>query len=290
MKRTNQRSSTNQIKKEVKPKRKRGNVMANFINLIRGLPEGPYQNRFSIVRELERYSEFRKPDGSKFTRQYLEILTKKAEELGYVKNSNGEKLINHVDGIVLTLMPTSASTQDRPRSTRVSADAKEQVTDTSTELERPPAPIKPVDNLSMAMLKSKLGFIERPRLLGTLNTVHKLLPQAYWDDMAQNSIAKRLRKAGVEPIKMPSEVFSKDEWFTLVWETLQSLPMSMVAPTFLEDLKFEDIRSTCRDCSKEFVFTISEQQFFQRIYGEVKTPASCKFCRKMKRAIGKTAL
>ena len=261
--------------------RKHGSIMTTMAGFVRGLPKGPYANRFTIARELEKFAEFRKPDGSKYTRHYLEIITKKAEELGYVTCNGKQRSINHDSTITLTpVIDSSEPLVVRRR--KVDKQDEETVTHTP-QLEKPKEPLKPIDGLSMAILKTKLGFIESPKLMGTLNIINRLLPKAYWDDMAQNSIAKRLRKEGIEPVKMPEESFSRDEWFTLVWETLQSLPMSMVAPTFLEDLKFEDITAKCRDCQKDFVFAASEQQFFQRLYGEVRTPAMCKFCRKLKR-------
>lgn len=48
-------------------------------------------------------------------------------------------------------------------------------------------------------------------------------------------------------------------------------------------LNQEDKRIICKDCGKEFVFTIGEQEFFKE-KGIQNEPKRCKECRKAKKA------
>ena len=44
----------------------------------------------------------------------------------------------------------------------------------------------------------------------------------------------------------------------------------------------EDKTIVCKDCGKEFVFTVGEQEFF-RLHGLENAPVRCKECRKAKK-------
>ncbi len=45
----------------------------------------------------------------------------------------------------------------------------------------------------------------------------------------------------------------------------------------------QDITLTCKDCGKEFVFTVGEQEFYQE-KGFTNQPTRCIDCRKAKKA------
>ena len=53
-----------------------------------------------------------------------------------------------------------------------------------------------------------------------------------------------------------------------------------------EEVVYEDITLTCRDCGEEFVFTAGEQQFYAE-KGFENEPKMCKDCRKKKKEEGK---
>lgn len=44
-----------------------------------------------------------------------------------------------------------------------------------------------------------------------------------------------------------------------------------------------DITITCKDCGKEFIFTVGEQKFYEE-KGLINNPVRCKECRDKKRA------
>ena len=49
-----------------------------------------------------------------------------------------------------------------------------------------------------------------------------------------------------------------------------------------EEVVYEDITLTCRDCGEEFVFTAGEQQFYAE-KGFKNQPKCCKACRDKKK-------
>lgn len=48
-------------------------------------------------------------------------------------------------------------------------------------------------------------------------------------------------------------------------------------------MAFQDQKLTCRDCGKEFVWTASEQEFYQQ-KGFQNAPVRCPACRALKKA------
>lgn len=55
------------------------------------------------------------------------------------------------------------------------------------------------------------------------------------------------------------------------------LPMS-----FKEEFKMEDKKIICKDCGKEFVFTVGEQEFYKE-KGFDNEPVRCYKCRKARK-------
>ncbi len=45
----------------------------------------------------------------------------------------------------------------------------------------------------------------------------------------------------------------------------------------------EDIKLVCKDCGKEFVFTVGEQEFYQE-KGFTNQPVRCRECRKARKS------
>lgn len=316
-------------KEEVFPKKRRyGTVMKAHAEKLRGLPEGPYESVYAIAREMEKFKDFEKADGTMPTRQHLSVIVRKAEELGFVTDVDGKKLIDHDDRVVLTPQPVqevvepaepkkAAPKAKEPKSSDIKQDTKPKILEPIKQIE--PPKVTPETNgkhaeepslhgigtrfISLAALKPEepkaapvpvavpsgndlrakaqlVGKIEIPMIQGTINSARKMLTEAYWDEMAIKAIERRLNKKGIEPIPIPKEVFSRNEWDALAWETVSNLPFGVVAMSFLEDLDFEDQTLRCRDCLKDFPFTADDQKHFQRIYGQVIPPARCRECRR----------
>jgi hypothetical protein len=76
--------------------------------------------------------------------------------------------------------------------------------------------------------------------------------------------------------------FDVAEWSRLAYETLKGLPVEVLAP-HLKDVS-QDFDLTCVDCGAKFIFTVSEQVYFQKMVDEGKfeeyvIPRRCRDCR-----------
>ena len=99
---------------------KKGTVMKGFAEMVAGLPEGPHQNCNQLVICMERYKEFRKPDGICYSRHYGELIAKKAEKLGLAeKRPDGTWFILHDPSVKLTLVepeaPPAPKVEEKPK-------------------------------------------------------------------------------------------------------------------------------------------------------------------------------
>jgi len=73
--------------------------------------------------------------------------------------------------------------------------------------------------------------------------------------------------------------FSFNEPFPLFWDCLH-LRMSDVPN--IKEIHMADKTLTCKDCSKEFIFTEGEQEFYKE-KGLTNEPQRCPECRKAKK-------
>ena len=61
------------------------------------------------------------------------------------------------------------------------------------------------------------------------------------------------------------------------------LPRKINPMNFRGGLSMEDKKITCKDCGKEFIFTVGEQEFFKE-KGFDNDPVRCPDCRRARKA------
>lgn len=297
---------------EVEPrKRRHGTTMKTLVEQIRALPEGPYGSRWALAKEMERYTEFRKEDGTPYTRAYLSRIVELAEEDGVVSEIDGKKYVDHDPSQKPMTVAPNAEPSDlqkvslpeplkpEPMAAPVKAAVQSVPQQRETSVVRPASPPAPRP-VPMALLgddakkeqdgyKSlarKIGHIEVPRILGSINILKNLLPQQHWDEAATKQVHRRLKEKGLPEVDIPRVFFENEEWDALAWETLKRLPIEIVVPAFMEDLKFENTILTCKSCLRQFAFTAADQKQFQRRYGNVIPPSNCMDCVRLRKTEG----
>lgn len=291
-------------KKAAGPRERAKARTAAMVAMGRGLPEGPYPSRSSIARELLKYREFSKEDGTSFTLSRGEQLVHRMIKEGIVVGQDGEFRVKRDESVRLTLRDESPKDdifdgigKPEPKN-GAPAPAEEPLPELPPEGElrdafmdwlrthrpdlaakyEPPKKEHTPDRLRF--LKGSLGPIMRNQHMKVVDTLRQMMHPQHWDEMSQTAIKGRLLKAGHPNEELPRDLFTEEEWNLLAWETLRKMPLETVAPHLL--ISYEDVELECVECDTRFVFTAGEQEFFLRKFGEITHPKRCYDCRKNK--------
>lgn len=116
-----------------------------------------------------------------------------------------------------------------------------------------------------------------------IRALKRMIPGLYWDSMACQTVAKIVSVGHHDNVMPLKELFDKLEWDRLAYDTIKNLPVETLAP-FLKD-EMKDLDLTCIECGSKFLFTVSEQKFFEGKFEEVSYPKRCRECRRKLRGM-----
>ena len=257
---------------------------------LQGLNLGPYRSKYAIAKEMEKYKEFLKQDGTLPTTSYLQNIVRQAQELGMVEERDGAFYIKKSEEEVVL--------------TPIEEEKKEEPSPKEKEKPEPVAEVKvgtmsvPTNFVSLSSLKTDPDPTPAPmmkdgtaRPIGAISTVDvplqlptlkKMMPEKYWDEMAFRSLAGRLSAIGVGGRSLSKDAFTVHEWDALAWETLKKLPLANVVPVWPPET-YQDERLICVECGEYFVFTKAKQEDYFRRFGQVSRPKNCYKCWKSKK-------
>lgn len=267
---------------EAAPKAKSaGRHTDNMASLVPGLPEGPYPSKYAIETEVMSHREFLMKDGAPIRRMYAWMIVGKAILAGFVRQVDGQFLVERDPGLKLTRYSDTELVERLRTNRSKSKPPKAPQKVDGKPVEVPPEPEKLKVSDDVIFLRNIVGQVEPPEkvTLEHITRVRRLLSAEEWDRCAAIGVERRLKRGGVAPRPVPKGLFTEEDWSYLAWETLGKLSFETVLPLFL--LGYQDEELPCADCGASFVFSAKEQQFY---YARGWTPPKrCPACRKAHR-------
>lgn len=251
-----------------KPEVPRESQSQKILTLIRGLGDLPYPSRYAIETAMMGHKEFVTVDGKPITRTRAYHYVRKAIDAGVII-PDGEIFCIQTDPDV-KLTPI----EQKPRPAKVEVKKPEPVA---------PEDVKLKISDDTTFLRGIIGKVDRPIIQGAdpdhvwdvIRGLKSLIPQAPWDKMADNAIARLLRKKGVAPRLLSRLMFTLDEWDALAWDCIKDFKMEIMAP-FLKSCYYDE-EIKCRTCGEVFEFTKGEKSlYFDR---ELSPPKYCRPCK-----------
>ena len=255
---------------------------------LQGLGSGPFRSKYAIAKEMEKYKEFLKQDGTIPTTSYLQNIVRQAQEIGVVEDKDGGFYIKCEEEVKLT--PLEIKKEEPPLKEKEKPEPVAEVKVGTTSV--------PTNFVSLSSLKTDPDPTPAPmmkdgtvRPIGLISTVDvplqlpmlkKMMPEKYWDEMAFRSLAGRLSAIGVGGRSLAKDAFTVQEWDALAWETLKKLPLANVVPVWPPET-YQDERLICIDCGEYFIFTKAKQEDYFRRFGQVSRPKNCYKCWKSKK-------
>ena len=285
--------------------RKRGSKL-DIVALMAGLPAGPYQPKARLYDETIKYDEFLKLDGSEPSRSYIDILRKAAIENGIIEDKDGALTVKHDPAITLTPRagykavvkqrkklgrrpkekPVVAATV--PETPQINYDEK-YISLQEFQHKKPAAPaVVDVPARNVSLLRAAYGG-EIPwygEHTATVRKLRSLVPIDCWNEMAARTVAKKLfpkESRSYRDFLAVCPLLEAKELDFLAWETIKDMPLHVLAP-WLRD-KPEDMKLSCKVCDKAFVFSVGEQLYLERQFGQVIPTRSCQSCRTARRLV-----
>lgn len=274
-------------KDNIEAPKPRALVRNTMFRSLQGLGAGPFRSKYAIAKEMEKYKEFTKQDGTVPTTSYLQNIVRQAQEIGIVEDKDGGFYIKCEEEVTLTPLetkkeepPPKEKEKEKPKPEPV-AEVKVGTTTVPTTFVSL-ASLKP-DPVSTPAPVMKDGTV---RPIGQISTVDvplqlpmlkKMMPEKYWDETAYRSLAGRLSAIGLGGRSLTKDAFTVQEWDALAWETLKKLPLANVVPVWPPET-YQDERLACLDCGEFFIFTKSKQEDYFRRFGQVSRPKNCYKC------------
>lgn len=291
--------------------RKRGSKL-DIVALIAGLPAGPYKPKATLHDEMMKYADFLRLDGSEPSRSYSDILRASAIEHDLIEDADGALTVKHDPNIKLTprenykVVVKQRKPRGRPKKKEAQKPAARPVEAPIAALlnidyaEKPggyinlndlkkketPAPVAGPER-TVSLLREAYGG-EIPwhgEHTPTVRKLRSLIPIDCWNEMAARTTAKKLypkESRSWRDFLAVCPLLEDRELGFLAWETIKDMPMIVLAP-WLRD-KPEDMKLNCKVCDKGFVFTVGEQAYLERQFGQVIPPRSCQPCRAARRS------
>lgn len=272
-----------------------------------GLPEGPYDSKAAIHKEMMKYSDFLSVKGTEPSDAYVYLIWDRAVEYGLGEEKDEQLWIKHNDKVQLTPRPGY-----KPPSGKQRKSPKRKAAKVEVRVQAPPKPelhnVQPGTYINLTEMQKSVPPTKAPsvgaggseqlpaRIVSLVRTAYggevpwlgdhtsstrklrKVIPIEHWNEAAARTIARKLKEGDSwRPYLSTREAFQSVEWDFLAWETIKNLPMHVLAPWFRDELKDMDL--TCEACMARFVFLASEQDFLERKFGSVIPPRTCKMCR-----------
>lgn len=302
---TETEEATNIEKPEVVEAPKHKETYIRLVEIISGLPEGPYKQKRDIVRLAAQCPEFRTKDGKELAKAYGDLIVARAVQFGVVeKTEDGQWRINTDPRVKVELVEDPTQAKPSKKNSNPVAETTQTPQNAPTlfdKLLRREIAKANGETLAEAKADEKRG----PTKLLTAEAVRKcfgatsgvpvdanwirlikktkpmFLP-IQWDEAACHEIARRLRTADEnwQQYMAAKFEFADYEWDGLAWLFLRGLPYEKVVELYPERT---EMARTCQECMKKFVFTVEEQADYERRYGEVTPPNRCPSCRKAER-------
>ncbi len=269
---------------EEAPKPKGKSALAKLIEKVTGLPAGPYKSLWAIVRETEKYTDFKNSKGGDISQTYRLKTVTEAKNQGLVYEKDDAWYVKRDEQVSLTpKQPKKKKGAEKVGKKKDETLPKKWVSliDLKTEATKKKEKAA-VDSGDPRAVRKRLGRIQLTGIQpGRLRRFKESLPDTIWNESAQKAIARRLKKLGIPNVELSSDYFEIEEWDTLAWEVLKLLPNEYTVPHFCE-AKYEDMTLTCRDCVKKFVFTAAQQEGWYKRFGQLIPPSRCRDCGRAK--------
>ena len=224
-----------------------------MVQIISGLPEGPYDSMREIARVARRCPTFRMMSGEEISPGYGDVLCKKATALGViVKNADDTYAIVRDTSVNVTLV---AETPDKVKATPKPTDSFEERLARVIKQEGAPAsPGAKVVSVSDAVRASfEMGILTFGTWWNGMQAMKAALPDKYWDELACLTISRKLKTdAGrAESYVAFKPEFKAAEWDSLAWEALKKMPAEVFVSLFrrVDDLPAQ---FKCEECKESF--------------------------------------
>jgi hypothetical protein len=276
--------------------------MDELVMKMAGLPCGPYRMVKDFYAETLRYTDFLKLDGSEPTRSYIDLLRKRAVKAGIVEDRADGLWVNTDKDIVLTprtgYKPVVKQGKIKKAAKVATPEPEPEASPAIDYAQKPkyvslqefageqPKKVETPDRTASLLREAYGGEIPwHGEHTATVRKLRSLLPIECWDEMAARTAVKKLfpkESRSWRDFIAVGKALENKEWDFLAWETLKDMPLHVLAP-WLRD-KPEDMHLRCRDCGKEFVFSVAEQDYLERQFGQVIPAKSCRECRARRRA------
>ena len=279
----------------------RSTLKSTMIKNLQGLHPGPYRSKYAIAKEMEKYKEFVKQDGTTPTTNYLQRIVYEAQEAEAVFEKDDQYFIKQEEEVKLTLIqklePKEEQKKEEPPKETPKPEPVTEVKVGSTivptsfvSLSSLKAEPTPPPTVAPAAPTASPATVERPLLeINTadvplqISMLKKLIPEKFWDEAASRALSAQLLASGHGGRSVAKGAFSIQEWDALAWETLKKLPLANIIPVWPPE-KYEDMRLICRDCGKTFIFTAAKQEEHFKRWGDVKPPRNCYQCHMLRKS------
>lgn len=239
-----------------------------MVQIISGLPEGPYASKREIARLARRCPTFRMLSGEEISPGYGDVICRKAIALGViVKNADDTYTIVRDASVNVTLV---AETPDKVKATPKSTDSFEERLARVIKQEEAPAASKGAKVVSVSdavRVSFEMGILTFGTWWNGMQALKASLPDKYWDELACLTISRKLKTdAGrAESYVAFKPEFKMAEWDSLAWEALKKMPAEVFVSLFrrVDDLPAQ---FKCEECKESF-----------------RVPRRCVACNKVKR-------
>jgi hypothetical protein len=274
--------------KPVRPGVYRGGKVHGFpkehwIGLLRGLPGGLYPCGKTLWERALEFEEFSHQNGTPLAWSYYwQILPTAIKKKIIEKKGKRRLFLHHDPSVVLTKRGTKPEAEGRGPTDIEKKSAGSPEGDSAMKPPSP-APVKEESNPVEAVRKHFGGMIPvLDRYTTPIGFLKRVLPAKNWDELAARTVAKIAGVKDWSTALYLKAAFDVAEWSRLAYETLKGLPVEVLAP-HLKDVS-QDFDLTCVDCGAKFIFTVSEQVYFQKMVDEGKfeeyvIPRRCRDCR-----------
>ncbi len=244
-----------------------------MVEMVMGLPPGPYESLYQISQVLGEYKEFVTQEGNPISSTYAQKVVKEAHEVEIITMKDGRYFIEHDEKVKL-------ERREQPK-------PKQPPTKRYELGKAPPEPeAQDQSGKKEVYTDSEMRNVLTPApkvnlMPGVIDVVRTLFPPKVWQDAAYRAIHKRLDRKGYKREPIDPDLLSQEEWDGYAWESLKGLSLERIAPSLTDAMRDESC--ICFDCKRNFVFTKGQKQFLMEKFGEYKTPRRCPQCNEARK-------
>jgi hypothetical protein len=226
-----------EVPQEEKVEKTGGTVDSNkkpkihWVNLLQGLPEGPYPTQASIWKMALKHEEFRRPTGEMLAESYYWQIIPEAIKLGVVRKEGKEFFINRDDSIKLTRREGMENHGIPP--SRINKGRRKPSVKQVKKMVRESPHAAPLPKISLAG-RYKIKVPTPDLSIAMLIIIKAKVPMSCWDECASRTIARLLRNSQYQIYAKQKSEFSTNEWDYLAWDTLRLMPAGPVLCAMLD--------------------------------------------------------